>query len=207
MVHDNHEGFAHPQKLYPRRRRPLKPVELLSLPDVDTSGYIKLLPTGWTALTAQATPSEASAESSPASAVPNTATRPTSKKTPSSTSPATHRRSTSFSPTRALIRGDHGSPTLDTLLQPSIARFWFHDHSTPIREPRQIANTTIVPLGDIAFHHGESGAHGWSILELDGSSRVLTTTPPSILRESRKKFWTHTPQGLLVHPGLNRWIE
>ena len=107
----------------------------------------------------------------------------------------------------ALMQDDHGSPTLDTLLQPPIARFWFHGHSTPIREPRQIGITTVVPLSDMAFHHGEPGAQGWSILELGGSSHTLTTTPPSFLRESRQKYWTHTPHGLLVHPNLARWIE
>lgn len=53
MVHGNHEGFAHLQNLFPRRRRPLEPVSVDSLPDVDTAGRIKLLPSGWTAVTAQ----------------------------------------------------------------------------------------------------------------------------------------------------------
>jgi hypothetical protein len=53
IVHGNHEGFAHLETLYPRRRRHNDPVPLEQLPPVDTNGRILLLPAGWRAITAE----------------------------------------------------------------------------------------------------------------------------------------------------------
>jgi len=209
MVHGNHEGFAHLQTLYPRRRRPLGPVELHSLPDVDASGYVKFLPPGWTAVTAQGhtvggiggmEPGQRTTRYHDMAYIEEEAVLHLKLHAPPLDILLTHQ-------APALMQGDHGSPTLDTLLDPPITRFWFHGHSTPVREPRQIENNTIVPLDDIAFHQGEPGFHGWSVLELDGPTHTLITAPPPFLREYRQKFWTRTPQGLLVHPDLTRWID
>src|SRR4051812_45764585 len=51
MVHGNHEGFAHLETIFPRRRRPAEPVPVDDLRGVDTREFIKYLPSGWRAVT------------------------------------------------------------------------------------------------------------------------------------------------------------
>ena len=48
MVHGNHEGFDHLERLVPTAI-PGRPVAIHTLPPVDTHGHIRLLPPGWTA--------------------------------------------------------------------------------------------------------------------------------------------------------------
>jgi hypothetical protein len=209
MVHGNHEGFAHLQNLYPRRRRPLEPVSVDSLPDVDTAGRIKLLPPGWTAVTAQGhtvagiggiEPGQRRAKYHDMAYIEE----------PAVDHLKLHARRTDILLTHqgpSLVQGDHGSPTLDTLLDPPLAPFWFHGHSTPVRQPQSLPGATVVPLGDVAFHQGDPGSNGWAVLEFDNDSPKLNPSPPPFLREARQKFWQRTPRGLLVHPDLVRWIE
>lgn len=66
----------------------------------------------------------------------------------------------------AAVQGSHGSPTLDPLLEHGLTRYWFHGHSTPIREIASFDNTAVVPLCDLAFStrghkHDEPGNDAW----------------------------------------------
>jgi hypothetical protein len=107
------------------------------------------------------------------------------------------------------VQGDHGSPTLDMLLEPAhtTPRFWFHGHSTPVKSPTVIGYTTVVPLGDVAFRHGKPGLDGWAFLAVDDDRHALEVTQPPFWREVQQKHWRHTSQGLLVHPDLARFRE
>lgn len=50
MVHGNHEGFAHLAALFPRAL-PAESVAIDELPTVDSGGFIHYLPSGWRCLT------------------------------------------------------------------------------------------------------------------------------------------------------------
>jgi hypothetical protein len=107
----------------------------------------------------------------------------------------------------ASVQGDHGSETLDLLLEAGLARFWFHGHSTPVRTPTTVGRTEVVPLGDVAFSGGTPGLHGWAILDLDGDKHELAVEPPPGWRTVRRHHWHSTERGLLVHPDLVPFLE
>lgn len=51
MVHGNHEGFAHLEKLIPEGQ-PEMAVDISALPAIEAGGRIRLLPPGWKCMTA-----------------------------------------------------------------------------------------------------------------------------------------------------------
>jgi hypothetical protein len=64
----------------------------------------------------------------------------------------------------------------------------------------------VLPLGDIAFHHGTPGLKGWSILNFSQEAgEFLETAPPYFWREFRQRHWLQTPNGL-VHPDLATFV-
>jgi predicted phosphodiesterase len=207
MVHGNHEGFSHLETLYPRRA-PIEPVALEALPPVDPAARIHLLPPGWSVRMPEGyvvggiggmEAGQRRARYHPMAYIDESAVDHLRLQAGSLDILLTHQGP-------AEVQGDHGSTLLDPLLDPAAARFWFHGHSTPINSPQTIGSTTVVPLGDIAFHNGEPGLRGWAMLELEGADQKLSTDAPSFLREMRQKFWSRTPYGLLVNPDLALFV-
>lgn len=206
MVHGNHEGFEHLATLYPRRRPP-EPVPIDSLPAVDTNGHIRLLPTGWTTLTPDGylvagvggmEAGQRRAKYHELAYIEEDAVLGLMAQEPVDLL-ITHQ-----GPAR--VQGDHGSPTLDALLETGMARFWFHGHSTPVQTPMDVGGTTVVPLGDLAFAHGAPGLRGWARLELRDGAHQLALDPPPFWRELRLHHWHQTRGGRLVHPDLVQFI-
>ena len=114
----------------------------------------------------------------------------------------------------AAVQGDHGSLTLDVVLESNgRPRFWFHGHSTPVREPTPIGETLVVPLGDVTFgksghRSNDPGLEGWCLLDLFADlQHALRRDPPPFWRELRRTFWKRVGwDGALVHPELARFI-
>jgi hypothetical protein len=209
MVHGNHEGFAHLETLYPHRRRPTEPLGFSALPMADANSRISFLPPGWFALSPEGfkiggiggmEAGQRRAKYHPMAYIEDAAVEHLMLHAPDLDVLLTHQGP-------AAVQGDHGSPTLDMLLDPPIARFWFHGHSIPVDTPQAIGKTTVVPLGDVAYKNGVPGLHGWAVLELDGDEHSLTSGAPEFLRNVRQKSWRRTPQGLLIHPDLVRFME
>jgi hypothetical protein len=210
MVHGNHEGFAHLETLYPRRRRPMDPVPLESLPPVDTDGHILFLPPGWSVTTEEGftvggvggmEAGQRRVKYHPMTYIEEDAVQHLLCSRPLDIL-LTHQGPES-------VQGEgHGSPTLDLFLdtESQSPRFWFHGHSTPVIAPVTINQTEVIPLGDIAFHKGTPGLDGWAILELEGERHALTLGPPPFWREARQHHWHTTPRSLLVHPDLVQFL-
>lgn len=214
MVHGNHEGFAHLATLAHARRAPLAPIPIDDLPSADTAGHIRFLPPGWTTRTAQGAtiagvggiePGQRRAKYHPMAYIDEFAIDRLRAADPVDIL-LTHQGP-------AALQNDHGSPTLDVLLDRPFARFWFHGHSTPILAPTPINQTLIVPLGDLAFsnrgsRHGDPGLDGWALLDLhpDGSHTLHREAPP-FWRDLRRRHWHALPGGLLVHPALARLVR
>jgi hypothetical protein len=207
MVHGNHEGFAHLETLYPRRRRFDDPVPLDQLPPVDTAGHVLFLPPGWQAVTAEGwlfggvggiEAGQRRAKYHPMAYIDDDDVQHLLLQQPVDVL-LTHQ-----GPAR--VQGDHGSPTLDLLVDGGVARWWFHGHSTPVQEVTAVEATTVVPLGDLAFHNGSPGLRGWSILTLSLEGESLETDPPAFWREVRQKHWRRTERGWLVHPDLAPYV-
>ena len=209
MVHGNHEGFEHLATLYSRRRRLNDPVPLEQLPPVDTDAHILFLPPGWHIETAQGytiagvggiESGQRRANYHPMAYIDEDAVQHLLLQEPVDIL-LTHQ-----GPAR--VQADHGSPTLDLLLEAQIARWWFHGHSTPVDVPIRVESTTVVPLGDLAFHRGDPGLKGWAILTFSPESgETLETPSPNFWREIRQRHWLQTPQGWLVHPDLSRFVR
>lgn len=209
MVHGNHEGFAHLASLANTRRAPLTPIPIDDLPAADTAGHIRFLPPGWITATPQGVtvaglggiePGQRRAKYHPMAYLDEFAIDRL-RAAQDVDVLLTHQGP-------AALQNDHGSPSLDVLLDRPFARFWFHGHSTPILTPTTINQTLIVPLGDLAFTNrglsaGDAGLDGWALLDLhtDGS-HTLHRDPPPFWRDLRRRHWHTLPGGLLVHPDL-----
>ena len=214
MVHGNHEGFAHLETLYPRRRRPTEPVALTSLPPVDADGHVLFLPGGWSAVSngghaiggiGGIEAGQRRAKYHPMAYLKDDAVQHLLLHAPPLDVLITHE-----GPAR--LQGDQvGSPTLDLLLGSASAagpRFWFHGHATPAKTPVTIDRTHVVPLGDVAFHNGAPGLEGWAILEFgEGDAATLGVDPPPFWREMRQHHWHRTADGRLVHPDLAQFVD
>ena len=100
------------------------------------------------------------------------------------------------------MQGDHGSPTLQVLLDEGRAATWFHGHSTPFPNPVQAGKqgaTLVVPLGDIAFPGRGSKAHeagedGWAIVTLKGNNVLVDKKKRRSSFESSGRRSGHAPR-------------
>jgi len=208
MVHGNHEGFAHLATRVNPRRIPSAPVSIDDLPTVDTLERIRYLPSGWqTTLPSGHTlagiggmeSGQRRAKYHPLAYIDDNAVQRLLN------APPVDLLLTHQGP--AAVQGDHGSPTLDLLLERPFARFWFHGHSTPILSPTQLNHTLVIPLGDVTFS-GRSADHnpglsGWCLLDLHAdNTHTLHRDPPPFWRDLRRHLWHQTPGGRLVQPDL-----
>lgn len=207
MVHGNHEGFTHLETLYSQRRRRGEAVPIADLPAVDTGGHILFLPPGWRGMTADGymfggiggmEAGQRRAKYHPMAYIQDDWVQDLLGSKLDIL--LTHQ-----GPAR--VQGDHGSLSLDPLLDAEISRFWFHGHSTPIKTRTTVGGTTVVPLGDLAFSKGVPGSEGWAILDWSDEQTALHTDPPDFLREVHLRKWRQTPGGRLVHPDLLRFLE
>ena len=207
MVHGNHEGFAHLRPICPRRR-PADPVPIDDLPTVDTGGYIRYLPSGWRTTSAAGRTiagvggmdvgqrrarydSMAYVDDAAVSALCAVGNADLL---------VTHQGPTA-------VQGDHGSPTLQRLLDADVARVWCHGHSTPVGDVTRVGRCDVVPLGDVAFagrgpNAGDPGRHGWATVRFGDGEPSIVKTPPPFWREYRQKLWRTAADGRLVCPDL-----
>lgn len=202
MVHGNHEGFDRLQEILPASH-PDKPVNVDQLPVVDALGKVRYLPSGWrvqlpSGLVAAGIGGiergQRYAEYHDLAYIKDEDVAFLLDQPPVDLL-LTHQGPSS-------LQGDHGSATLDLLLESRRAQFWFHGHSTPHPEVASLGTTTVVPLGDVAFgKDGEAGADGWATLE-DG--RVARKEGPAFLREFRRARWLTLADGRLLCPPLAR---
>ena len=209
MVHGNHEGFAHLERLTPGNIPP-GPVTPADLPGVDTAGYIRYLPSGWCirlstgAIVAGIGGMERGQRTTayhPQAYIDEDAVyRLLGKEV---TLLLTHQGP-------AAVQGDHGSPTLQPLLDAGAVRLWFHGHSTPQPNPTDAGpdgRTLVVPLGDIAFpmrgpKTEEPGRDGWALVTLSALEATVAKTTPACLSYFRRNRWMETHSGLLIAPPL-----
>lgn len=217
MVHGNHEGFAHLETLAPRRRRPAEPVAIHDLPGVDTASFIRYLPSGWRCRTASGVTvagvggieaGQRRAKYHPMAYIDDAAVEALLDAGRSDLL-VTHQGP-------AAVQGDHGSPTLDMLLERDVAAAWFHGHGTPHPDPLRAGlndRCEIIPLGDIAFpgrgrKKNDPGLDGWAYatVSADGAVTVTKETPP-FWRELRQSHWGRAADGRLVSPDLMRWAR
>jgi hypothetical protein len=210
MVHGNHEGFAHLERLVPPDI-PTKPACLDRLPVVDPGGHIRLLPSGWRVVLPTG---EIVAGIGGIEGREDRNYHPLAYLDEDAILHLLDAGRVTFLVTHqgpAGVQGEKGSKALQALLDAGIARLWFHGHSTPrpdIVQAGPDGTTTVVPLGDIAFPDrgpelNEPGRGGWALVTIgsDGAIAVEKRTPPH-LREFRRSKWTRTPDGLLICPPL-----
>jgi hypothetical protein len=213
MVHGNHEGFAHLATLAPRRR-PAEVLEIEQLPAVVAGRFIRYLPSGWKMTTASGLivagvggmePGQRRARYHPMAFVDESAVESLLDGSKADIL-ITHQGPSA-------VQGEHGSPTLQALLDADVARVWFHGHSTPNPQPIDAGPNgacRVVPLGDVAFagrgkSAGEPGLGGWAYLTVrDGVPVVRKETPP-FWRDLRQSHWARTSDGGLVAPDLARF--
>jgi hypothetical protein len=207
MVHGNHEGFGRLAKIVPSSF-PASPVALHELPAVDGAGHLRLLPSAWRTFTpAGVTVAGLGGveEGRYAEYHPFAYVRPDDVERLLGGGPVdlllTHQGPS------AVQGEEHGSTTLQGLLDAQVARLWFHGHSRPFPDVVDVGTTRVVPLGNIPFQEGpsgewEPGEEGWALVRSGpGGPRAERLTPP-VLREFRMDKWKVTPEGLLVCPPL-----
>jgi len=206
MVHGNHEGFEHLEKLIPSAV-PNDPIAMSSLPTVDTGGYIRYLPSGWRCV-------------SPSGLVVGGVGGMERGQR------RVHYHEMAYIDEEAVLRlldgpkldvlithqgpsetqGDKGSELLQPLLDAGIARVWFHGHAIPNPEVRTVGETTVVPLGGATFLNkgadaGDPGPLAWARVESTPAIQVDRSRASS-WREFRRRHWRELPNGQLVWPGL-----
>jgi hypothetical protein len=210
MVHGNHEGFTHLERLVPPHF-PSEPIPLSELPGVDARQRLRLLPSSWRAVTPSGhlvdgvggiEQGQRQARYHPMAYLDDDAVAHLLQQG------QVHLLLTHQGP--SAVQGDHGSPTLQLLLDEGIASAWCHGHSTPNPQPVQAGpagKTQVVPLGDIAFpvrgpHKDEAGPDGWALATLGRSKVFVEKKTPPFLREFRRTRWACTEEGLLIAPPL-----
>lgn len=210
MVHGNHEGFEHLERLAPKKR-PADDVPLTDLPTVDTAGRIRLLPTGWAARTRGGRrvagvggiqPGQRSARYHPMAFIDEAAVNSVLDAGPVDVL-ITHQGPAS-------VQFDAGSELLEPLADAGVARFWFHGHATPTKQIASVGpggRCQVVPLGDIAFagrgnQANDPGLEGWSYVRLGEPELHVVREPPSFWREYRRGNWSQTSDGQLICPDL-----
>lgn len=188
MVHGNHEGFEHLERLVPPRI-PRKPVSIDRLPAVDTNKHIRLLPSGWKAVLPES--------GFVAAGVGGIQPGQRKKKYPKMAYIAeeavgrlknsndvdvlvTHQGPSS-------VQGDEaGASLLDDLLHKKPARVWFHGHSIDNPHVSALGRCQVVPLDDIApdpkgkWPH-PVGEDGWAWARVSRREvDVHKETPPNL---------------------------
>jgi hypothetical protein len=214
MVHGNHEGFAHLATLAsgPPPPRPLaSPGEL---PSVDSGGHLRYLPSGWRFRTPGGKviagiggieAGQRAARYHPLAYLDDAAILSlcggggadllVSHQGP------------------ALIQGDHGSPSLDLLLEGPAARVWCHGHGSLDGQPQTCGTggrCTLVPLGDIAFtgpQRSEPGLDGWCFVTLGSGEPMVDKAVPDFWREYRRSRWRRTRDGAWICPDLVPFVD
>jgi predicted phosphodiesterase len=209
MVHGNHEGFDHLEKIVPAGF-PRDVVALSDLPAVDARGRIRILPSGWRA-------------AAPSGRVIagiggiEEGQRRSDYHRMAYTDPEAVLELRGKGPVDILIthqgpagvQGEHGSESLQILLDAGIGRIWFHGHSCPREDIVRTPRTVVVPLRKVAFDRksqaGEPGIGGWAVARSGpGGIEVIREDPP-FLREFRRHHWVRSPDGRLVAPPLARF--
>ncbi len=206
MVHGNHEGFAHLATLASSPPEPQ--ASLTDLPAVDSGGHVLWLQSGWrlrlpaglvVAALGGIEKNQRYAEYHELAYISEEAVLRVLYAERADVL-ITHQGPSA-------LQGDHGSGTLDLLLQaPAAPRFWFHGHSTPRREIVTSGATTIVPLGDLAFQGDgldDPGDDAVAILTLDGEWGLVRRETPPFWRELRRHLSLDTDRGP-VAPALAR---
>ena len=212
MVHGNHDGFDHLERLAPRRP-PAGDVAVDDLPAVDVGGWIRYLPAGWRARTAGGHVvagvggMEAGQRRSRYHPMAYVDDRAVQRLCDGGDVDLliTHQ-----GPSE--VQGESaGSPTLQRLLDAGVARVWCHGHATPHPDVTTAGRrrTAVVPLGDVAFSTrgkdpGSPGLDGWAAVRFDpadGDPAVTKATPP-FWREYRQRLWRPARDGRLVCPPL-----
>ena len=153
MVHGNHEGFAHLETLAPRRR-PAVAAAAEELPAVDPGRFLRYLPSGWKMTTASGLivggvggmePGQRRTRYHPMAYIDESAVEVLLDGSKMDVL-VTHQGPAAVQ--------EHGSPTLQRLLDAEVSRAWFHGHSTPNPDPVDAGPNRacrVVPLGDVAF--------------------------------------------------------
>jgi predicted phosphodiesterase len=212
MVHGNHEGFLHLETMRSRGRLRTEAVPIEQLRGVDTAEHILYLPSGWRCRTASGAivgglggieSGQRPSRYHSMAFIDDDAVEGMLDAGPLDIL-VTHQGP-------ANVQGDHGSPTLDVLLDAGIARAWFHGHSTPVPDATRAGPggcCEVVPLGDVAFSNrgrnaGDPGLHGWArAAVLPGGSVQVTKETPPFWRDLRKSRWMRSQDGRLVAPDL-----
>jgi hypothetical protein len=216
MVHGNHEGFAHLETLFTKRRRSTDPVPVDRLRGVDAGEFIQYLPSGWRTVLPSGRVvggvggmqlgQRARTRYHRLAYIEDAAVEALMDQGPVDLL-ITHQGP-------AQVQGEHGSESLDFLLDAGTARAWFHGHSIFIADPTRAGKgqaTLVVPLGDIAFagrgnRRHDPGLDGWAYVVGRGdATRVVKETPP-FWRELRQSRWTMSADGRLVAPDLARFL-
>ena len=215
MVHGNHEGFAHLETLFPRRR-PAEPVPADQLRGVDSAEFIRYLPSGWKTVTPSGLivaglggmerGQRRAAKYHPMAFIDDSAVEALLDGGKVDVL-VTHQGP-------SLVQGQEGSPTLDVLLEEEVARAWFHGHGTPNPVPAHGGRNgmcLVVPLGDIAFpgrgrNANDPGLYGWSYLTFRNGAPVAVKETPPFWRDLRRHHWAQADDGRLVAPDLARFL-
>ena len=209
MVHGNHEGFTHLERLIPSHF-PNEPIAITSLPAVDSGGHVRYLPSGWRCVTPAGLViggvggierGQRRAKYHELAYVNDEAVLHLLNG-PKFDILLTHQGPTT-------TQGEAGSATLQLLLDARMARVWFHGHSIPNRAifPAGASGTTsVVPLADAAFHGkgpdaGFPGDKAWARVQW-GREIVVERTRPSVWREFHRRRWLPLLNGQLVCPRL-----
>jgi len=209
-VHGNHEGFAHLQSVVPATP-PSGHVLPCDLPTLDTGGWLRYLPSGWTCRLSGGLlvggiggieRGQRQAKYHELAYLDDEAVLRILEG-PSLDVLLTHQ-----GPSQT--QGDEcGSAALQMILDAQVARVWFHGHSTA---NSTIANagpdmaTVVVPLGDVAFpgrgpEADDPGIDGWCCAGL-GGTLDLARCRPDFWRDYRRRKWKSAAHGLLVCPDL-----
>jgi predicted phosphodiesterase len=218
MVHGNHEGFSHLEKLVPGDW-PDEPVEYPELPAVDTEGHVGLLPSGWRVHLASGAVIAGVGGIQPGQRLARYHAMAYIDPFAVEWLLASGRADvlvTHHGP--QLLQKEKGSELLDPLLQRGFARVWVHGHS--ILSPEVACGgpngqTQVVPLKGVGFHRPrgqirpswpyEVGLEGWALVTLAGERVEIQKTHPPFYREYRRQRWIEK-DGLLVCPDLGAWV-
>jgi predicted phosphodiesterase len=207
MVHGNHEDFDHLASLV-QGRPPAEAVPMGNLPAVDPGLRIRYIPSGWKA----ATPSGLVVAA--VGGIEDNRRKP-GRHPLAWIDEGAVLNLAAGGPTDVLIthqgpsgaQEDHGSETLQILLDAQVASLWFHGHSVRNPDPPQTGRTRVVPLDDIPFsgsgaRGGEAGEGGWAIASFEDGTVQAAREKPPFLSDFNLNRWRRRKDGLLICPPL-----